>query len=136
MQRSLSFWSKDSSGSDLMYCDPIFICTSCFLQIHVCFICLNWKYLKGLKFISWCFRVNHLNSVFSSKLGYNSTLMVLWFSLCFSFLFPYTMILKLKYHYLFILFPLKASPTNNWFLLFLGGWLHIPKSTILPCKQN
>jgi hypothetical protein len=52
-----------------MYCDPIFVCTSCLLQIHVYFIRLNLKYLKGLKFISWCFRINHLNFVFSSKLG-------------------------------------------------------------------
>jgi hypothetical protein len=60
-----------------MYYDPIFVCTSRFLKIHVYFICLNWKYLKGLKFVSRCFRLDHLNSVFSSKLGWNSYLMVL-----------------------------------------------------------
>jgi hypothetical protein len=77
-----------------MYCDPIFICTSCFLKIHVYFIHLNWKHLKGLKFISWCFILDHLKYVFSSKLGRYSSLMVLLFSLCLSFLSSYIMILK------------------------------------------
>jgi hypothetical protein len=136
MQMYRSFWWKDSSCGGLMYCDPIFVCTSCFLQIQVCFICLNWRYLKGLKFISWCFRLNHLNSMFSSKLGRNSSLMVLWFALCFSFLSPYTTTLKLKNHYLFSIFPLKYPFTSHWFLLFSTGWLHSPKLLYFLAKKT